>query len=308
MKILFTGATGVLGRAAIPGLAADGHDVAAVARSAKDGEWLEAVGADAVTVDLFDAESIDRGVAGSDAVIHFATAIPSIEKMAKRQAWATNDRLRAETTGLLVDAALTHGVGRFIQQSITLPYADGGDDWLDEDSPLDPAWVVLRSALHAEGHVDRFRRGGGVGVTLRLSRLYGPGRASADYIEGVRARKVPIVGKGDNYVSSIHVEDVAGALSAALTAPDGVYNVTDDSPVTAAEYTGSLAELLGAPEPRHLPRFVARLGLREAITLLTASHRVSNGRLRAATGWAPRFASVVDGWRDIVSHLPEPPA
>lgn len=174
MKIFFTGATGVLGRTAIPRLVADDHDVAAVARSAADREWLDGVGATASQVDLFDAESIDRAVAGADAVIHFATAIPPMEKMAKRQAWATNDRLRAEATGLLVDAALAHGVGRFIQQSITLPYADGGEDWLGEDSPLDPAWVVLRSALDAEGHVDRFRRGGGVGVTLRLSRLTGP--------------------------------------------------------------------------------------------------------------------------------------
>lgn len=93
-----------------------------------------------------------------------------------------------------------------------------------------------------------------------------------------------------------------------LTAPDGVYNVTDDSPVTAAEYTGSLAELLGAAEPRHLPRFVARLAFGGAITLLTVSHRVSNRRLRAATGWAPRFASVVDGWRDTISHHREPTA
>ncbi len=301
MRVLFTGATGVLGRAAIPRLVADGHDVVAVARSPADHGRLDDVGAQAVAVDLFDAESVDRAVAGADAVIHFATSIPPMAKMAKREAWATNDRLRSEATGLLVDAALAHGVGRFIQQSITLPYADGGDDWLDEDSPIDPAWVVIRSALEAEGHVDRFRRGGGAGLTLRLSRLYGPGRVSSDYIEGVRSRKVPVVGKGDNHLSSIHVEDAAGALSVALTAPDGVYNVTDDSPVTAAVYTGSLAALLGAPSPRHLPRFVARLAFGDVITLLTTSHRVSNARLRAATGWAPGFASVVKGWRDIVT-------
>lgn len=45
-------------------------------------------------------------------------------------------------------------------------------------------------------------------VTLRLSRLYGPGKASGDFVAGVANRKAPIVGAGDNYVSSIHVGGV----------------------------------------------------------------------------------------------------
>jgi nucleoside-diphosphate-sugar epimerase len=301
MKILFTGATGVLGRATVPGLNNAGHTVAAVSRSDEDHRWLEQHGAQPVAVDLFDPTSVDHGVAGCDTVIHFATAIPPMAKFSKRVAWSTNDRLRSEATRLLVDAALAGGISRFIQQSITLPYADGGDRWLDENSPVDPAWDVLRSALDAEAQVERFRQGGGAGVTLRLSRLYGPGKASQEYVEGVRNRKVPVVGQGDNYVSSIHVDDAASALAAALTAPDGVYNVTDDDPVTAAEYAGSLADLLGVSRPRRIPHLVARLALGEAATLLTTSQRVSNSRLRSTTGWAPKFPSVVDGWRDVVA-------
>lgn len=301
MKVLFTGATGVLGRAAVPLLVADGHEVSAVARSGEDHRWLDQVGARPVDVDLFDGESVDRAVAGSDTVIHFATAIPPLAAMVKRAAWAMNDRLRSEATELLVDAALAHGVGRFVQQSITLPYADGGEAWLDEETAIEPGWVVLESALDAEAQVDRFRRGGGVGVTLRLSRLYGPGRASTEYVEGVRTRKIPVIGKGENYVSSIHVDDAATALATAMTAPDGVYNVTDDKPVIAAEYTDSLATLLGAPTPRRIPRIAARLLLRDAIALLTLSHRVSNERLREMTGWAPRFPSVVEGWQNVVA-------
>jgi nucleoside-diphosphate-sugar epimerase len=301
MKILFTGATGALGRAAVPGLTRANHTVAAVSRTEEDRHWLERNGARPLEVDLFDPSSIEQAVVGCDTVIHFATAIPPMAKFSKRAAWSTNDRLRSEATRLLVDTALAGGVSRFIQQSITLPYADGGDKWLDEDSPIDPAWDVLQSALDAEAQVERFRRGGGVGVTLRLSRLYGPGEASQEYVEGIRNRKVPVVGQGDNYVSSIHVDDAASALAAALTAPDGVYNVTDDEPVTAAEYAGTLADLLGVTRPRRIPRLVARLALGEAATLLTTSHRVSNSRLRSTTGWAPKFPSVSDGWRDVVA-------
>ncbi len=109
-----------------------------------------------------------------------------------------------------------------------------------------------------------------------------------------------MVGAGDNYVSSIHVADVASALAAAMTAPDGTYNVGDDEPVTSAVYTDTLADLLDAPRPRRIPRLVARLAVGKAVTLLTTSQRVSNRRFSEATGWKPAFPSVREGWRNVV--------
>lgn len=300
MKILFTGATGVLGREAVPALAADGHDVIAVSRSADDAGRLEQTGATPEQVDLFDSSSIERAVAGVDTVVHFATAIPPLSAMTKRQSWEMNDRLRSEATGLLVDSAIANGVARFVLQSVTFAYADGGEAWIDESSPLSPGWEVLGSALDAEAHVDRFRATGGIGVTLRLSRLYGPGKASGEYVEGVAARKIPIIGDGSNYTSSIHSVDAATAITAAMIAPDGTYNVTDDEPVTSAEYTRSLAEILDAPEPRRIPGFVGRLALGRAVALLTTSQRVSNQRFRHAAGWKPAYPSVREGWHDVV--------
>ena len=302
MKILFTGATGVLGRAAVPLLVADGHDVIAVSRSSGATAWLEEAGARPEPVDLFDSTAIDRAVARVDTVVHFATAIPPMSKMTKRRSWETNDRLRSRATGLLVDSAIANHVSRFVQQSLTFAYHDGGEAWLDEDSRLAPGWDALDSALDAEAHVDRFRAAGGTGVTLRLSRLYGPGKASGDFVAAVADRRVPVVGSGDNYVSSIHVADAASALAAAATAPDGTYNVSDDEPVKAAVYTDILADLLDAPRPRRIPRLAARLVVGKAVTLLATSQRVSNRRFRETTGWEPTFPSVREGWRDVVDR------
>lgn len=300
MKILFTGSTGVLGRASVPLLIADGHDVVAVSRSDTDATWLDEMGARPTKVDLFDRESVDQAMAGIDTVVHFATAIPPQSSMAKRSSWDMNDRLRSTATGILVDAAIDHGVERFVQESISFVYADGGDSWLDESAPIGPVWDVLDSALTAEGHVDRFRESGGQGVVLRLARLYGPGPASGQYVEGVRSRSVPIVGKGTNYVSSIHTADAATALAAAMSAPDGTYNVTDDEPMRSAENLAALVEVLGAPEPRRLPTWMARSVLRGATGMLTVSHRVSNRAFKSATGWQPAFPSAAQGWEDVV--------
>lgn len=298
MKVLFTGATGVLGRAAVPLLVDQGHEVSALARAEEDRSRLEGIGARPVAVDLFDPEQVETAVKDVETVIHFATAIPALDSMPKREAWVTNDRLRSEATRLLVDSALANGLDRFIQQSITFIYADGGDEWIDESAPIAPAREILDSALDAEHHVQRFRDGGGTGVTLRLSRLYGPGAASAELIAGVRAHTVPIVGDGSNFVSSLHVEDAAAALVAALNVADGTYNVSDDEPVTSAVDMDTLAELLGARRPRRVPApIVERPGPP------TISHRVTNTRFRQVTGWAPRFPSVRRGWAEVVDRL-----
>jgi nucleoside-diphosphate-sugar epimerase len=296
MKILFTGATGVIGRAAVPLLTEEGHDVTAVVRSDTDRGWLSDVGARPESVDLFDRHSVLSATAGMDAVIHYATAIPPQAAMADRESWRMNDRLRSEATAKLVDAAIANGVERFVQQSITFIYADGADRWLDESAPIDPVWEALDSALAAEGHVARFSESGGTGVVLRMARIYGPGPTSADYVAAVRAREVPIIGKGDNYVSSAHSEDVATALLAGLSAPGGTYNVADDEPMTAAAEVNSLADVLGVARPPRLPMTEAPKTLKR----LTVSQRVANNAFKETTGWVPRFTSVRDGWADVV--------
>jgi nucleoside-diphosphate-sugar epimerase len=136
--------------------------------------------------------------------------------MHRAAAWATNDRLRDEATRTLVDAALAADVEAVVFPSITFNYADGGDSWLDEDAPLDPPFAPTRSALAAEGHLARFTSAGRRGVVLRLARLYGPGRASAEVAAMARHGRMIVIGRGANLVSSLHVEDAGSALAAGI--------------------------------------------------------------------------------------------
>ncbi|HSJ36203.1 MAG TPA: NAD(P)-dependent oxidoreductase [Acidimicrobiia bacterium] len=286
MKILFTGATGVLGTAAIPHLIEAGHEVVGVGRT---------------DLDLFDRAAVGRAVAGCDAVFHFATAMPAQAEMTKREAWRINDRLREEATANLVDAAIEQRVSTFVQESVAFAYADGGAGWLDEAVPLDPPFGAIDSAMVAEAHVARFTAQGGRGIVLRLGRLYGPGPVSGPYLEAVSARKLPLIGRGDNYVSHLHIDDAGAAVAAALDAPAGAYNVVEDEPVTAAEEMDVLVETLGARHPRRVPAWLARRLVGPATGLMTVSHRVSNGRFREAAGWSPEYSSVCEGWPAIVA-------
>lgn len=302
-RVFLTGATGSMGLAATRELVAGRHEVVGVTRSREGGRALLDLGATPVEVDLFDLEAVREAMAGSDVVAHFATSIPTGNDATKAKAWHLNDRLRTEGTSTLIAAAEAVGAGRFIFESISLAYPDGGDEWLDESIPLDPVAPMMASALDAEAQLAAFAERGGEAVSLRFGVLYGPGRASGATIEALRARQFPIVGRGDNWRSSIHVDDVGSAVRAAVDVAPGSYNVVDDEPMTQRELMEVMVASVDAPGARRVPFAVARLVAGKAARVLSVSQRVSNARFREASGWAPRYASARAGWAALEGEL-----
>jgi nucleoside-diphosphate-sugar epimerase len=301
MRIIVTGASGVIGRSSLPGLLAGGHDVVGFHHGDAGAEQLRQAGVEPRRVDLLDAAAVRRELRGADAVIHLATAIPPLAKVTKAHHWALNDRLRSEATRLLVEAAEWAGVRRVVAESVSFNYVDRGGHWITEDDEVEPVFRPTSSALVSEENVARFAADGAIGVSLRFAQLYGPGRASHELVEAVRARKVPMVGAGDNYVSSIHVEDAGAAVVAALRAPSGRFNVADDQPLRARERLALQVASVGAPPPRHVPAPIARLLVGKAVHQLTVSQRILNRRFRDATGWVPRYPSLREGWPTVIT-------
>ncbi len=117
MHIFVTGATGVLGKAVVSRLLADGHAVCALSRSEANTEVLQRLGAKPVPADLFDAQALVQVLAGcqAEAILHLATSIPPMMQVGRRSAWLENDRIRREGARTLVEAALAAGtVSTFI--------------------------------------------------------------------------------------------------------------------------------------------------------------------------------------------------
>ena len=206
-----------------------------------------------------------------------------------------NERLRSEASNHLVDGALHAGAVRYIQESIAFPYVDNGDQWIDEDHPVDQVGPFA-GARDAEAAARRFAERGGTGVALRFAQFYAP---EADHTiafnKTVRRRLNPFVGAPDAYSSFIHAEDAGAAVVAALQAPSGIYNVADDDPLTRDEAGRVLAEALGVKPPHALPK-VVRAATPGVGKLLMRSLRVSNQRFKDATGWAPQHPSIRAGW------------
>jgi nucleoside-diphosphate-sugar epimerase len=123
-----------------------------------------------------------------------------------------------------------------------------------------------------------------------------------DIVEFVRKGIAPALGRPDGYMSSIWLDDAATAVVAALRVPAGAYNVTDDEPVSRRAAFDELAATLGVKCPKSLPAVVTKLSGSIGETL-GRSQRLSNRKLREASGWQPAVRSIVDGWPKLVAAI-----
>jgi hypothetical protein len=194
----------VLGRALRPLAEAAGHEVALPGRE---------------ELDLFDPSAVGDAVRDVDGVLHLATRIRSLDQISDLEAWRENDRLRAEASRILVDAAIAAGAEVYVQPTVTFVYPQNGQ--VSEDTPVGEVLPILRSALAAEQETERFARAGGRGVVLRFGLLDGPGTWFEEPM-------------GD-FGATLHVNDAGRALLSALSLPSGIYNVCRDGERVSAE-------------------------------------------------------------------------
>jgi nucleoside-diphosphate-sugar epimerase len=302
MRVFVTGATGVIGSHAVPMLVHAGHRVTALSRSARNRERLPRLGAAPADADLFDVASLRRVMAGHDVVINLATAIPSsATRMMLPWSWRMNDRIRRDGSAAVAAAARAEGVERMIQESFAPIYVDRGDSWIDESTPVAPAGYN-RTALDAERSVERFTSGGGTGVVLRFAALYGPDALMREMLNVIRKGWAPLPGDPSAYFTSVAQSDAGSAVVAALAVPAGTYNVAEDDPMRRGEWLRSLAAAAAIAAPKPLPRWLTNLG-GSTMRLLSRSQRMSNRKLRDASGWAPRYPRASAAWPEIVAEL-----
>jgi nucleoside-diphosphate-sugar epimerase len=305
-RVFMTGATGVIGPPTVGRLIEAGHEVRAVSRRDEASALLRARGAEPVAVDLFDSDAVKAAVAGSDAIVHVATNVPPFPQMVRASAWETHNRLRTEATRHLVDAALAHGIGRMVKESITFVYEDGGDTWLDESSPLTFTPGLMAPTVQGEETAMALQAEGGEVAVLRFGLFYGgANRGTDEMLKLARWRASMVAGKPGAYMSSIHADDVATAVTAALDAPGGIYNVVDDEPMTRRDALDAFSAAFGLKKLRTNPAWIMRLLAGKAAQSLVASQRVSNAKFRAATGWAPAYPSLREGWQAEASKRAE---
>jgi nucleoside-diphosphate-sugar epimerase len=262
-------------------LLALGHEVYALVRNPQN-SGLPIHGRLALfEADILDSSSLHAGVAGCDAVLHLATAIP---KPGITMDWERNTAIRTSGTRNLLKVATQAGTRRYIQQSIALVYESAGDAWVTETSATAPSTPITAPVHNMEAQVMASQL---EWLILRSGIFYGPGTGRMfDWNKLALEGRLTVPGDGSDYLPLVHVEDMASAVVAAVdvSARSAIVNVVDDEPVTYRELFDYVARLhnCATPATGGPPIF--------------SSLRVSNRRAKNLLGWTPRYKSYRDGW------------
>jgi uncharacterized protein len=305
MLVAVTGSTGLIGTALVRRLTAEGHQTLRLTRSRPTGpdqsRWDPMGG-------RIDADAL----ASADAVVHLAG-----RGIADRLFWtrkARDEILQSRVRGTrllasaMADAAGSGGPRVLVCASGVHRYGDGGDRVLTESSPdgegflaevvrrweaaADPARAAGLRVVHVRNGIVQAAEGGTLARQLPLFRF------------GLGAR----LGSGRQWLSWVALDDTVGLYRHALLADDleGPVNGTAPNPVTNAEFTATLARVLGRPAFLAVPEVVPRLLLGQlAAELLFASLRVQPAAAQAS-GYEFRFPELEPALRHLL-HRPSRP-
>src|SRR5438876_6909461 len=255
MKVLVTGATGLLGSHLLQALQERGEQIRVLVLPAENAEKLIAQGVEVVRGDVTDASTLAPAVKDIEIIFHLAGMMGVNRPLA--------DYRLVNVTGSenLYQAAQAAGVRRFVHTSSPTVYGLGYGRFLTEEDALRPDPDPY-SLTKAEG--DRLMRrlmlkSNVETVILRPGTFFGPGdRLHFGRIaQKMKDGKGVIIGRGDNALPFCYVTDVVqGFLLAAYheNAPGKVYNITNDHPLTQLEMFNAIAAAVDGVRPtRHLP-------------------------------------------------------
>ena len=189
--------------------------------------------------------------------------------------------------------------------STTVVYGDWQGAWVSEDSETRSTSTRGLARLRAEAEWTGLSATKGLGLhVFRLAGIYGPGRNA---LETVLAGKARIIDKPDQVFSRIHVEDIATAVFASMTAPTAdvgtaeVFNVCDDEPCPPGTVIAHACDLLNRPVPTPVSMDEAGLSAMGR-SFYADNKRVSNQKLQDCFGWTPAFPTYREG---LAALLPD---
>jgi uncharacterized protein (TIGR01777 family) len=296
MKIVVSGASGLIGTQLVAKLSSSGHEVVRlVRRSPKAGEiqWNPKSG-------TLDAAALE----GVDAVIHLSGAGIGDKRWTDGYRKEILDS-RTATTALLATtmASLSRKPSVFLSGSAIGIYGARNDEQLTEVSTHGNGFlaeVCEQWEAAAKPAVDAGIRT----VYLRTGIVLSPkGGALKKLLPLFKLGVGGKFGSGKQWQSWISIDDEIGAIEHLLTANvSGAVNLTAPNPVTNAEFTKVLASVLKRPAIVPVPTFAPKilLGGELADALLFTGQRVIPAALNAS-GYMFKHTTLESAFRSLLS-------
>lgn len=325
MRVLVTGASGLLGRAVAAELISAGHEVRCFQRRPSG-----VAGAEDLLGSVTEPDEVASAVSGQDAVVHLAAKVSLAGDPVEF------DLVNVAGTRHLMDAARSEGIERFVYvSSPSVAHAGSsitGDDALAAD-PSSARGDYARTKAEAELQVlradsDVFRV-----VAVRPHLVWGPGDTQLveRVIDRARHGRLPLLDSGAALIDSTYVDNAASAIAAALSRVDDIhgqsYVVTNGEPRPVAELIAAMCAAGGVSSPRwRVPASVAKTAgsiieaawrlkpgadeppmTRFLAEQLSTAHWFDQRRTRADLQWTPAV-SLDEGFRRLAAHYAEHPA
>ncbi|BEP12642.1 NAD-dependent epimerase/dehydratase family protein [Acidothermaceae bacterium B102] len=316
MKVLVTGASGMLGKATAQALVDRGDEVTVLQRRPSGLPCREVLG------DVSDPSAVGQAVEGQEVVVHLAAKVDVVGP------WSEYEQANVVGTRTLIDACRSGSPFRLVHVS-SPSVAHAGDSLVGAGAgPADPEGarghyarskaMAEQIALAADG--DRLAV-----LAIRPHLVWGPGDTQlvGRIVERGRAGRLPLIGTGAALIDTTYVDNAVSALVGAVdawTVRGEALVVTNGEPRPVAEILSRLCLAAGVPGPRgHVPLVVAASAgsvietawrlLRRRDTppmtrflaeQLATAHWFDQRRTREALQWEPRV-SLDEGFAQLTA-------
>ena len=290
MKFFVTGASGYIGGSVAAHLAAAGHQVTGLVRSAGKVDAVRKLGIEPVTGTLDDADLLARSARAADVVVNAASADHRGAVESLLGALAGSGKAFIHTSGSSIVGTRSRG--------------ERSDDIFDEDTPVTPSPArVARVALNQFilSHHDKGVRPVIICPSLIYGIGHGVGRDSVQVPLLIKLAKTrgnaAHAGPGENIWSNVHIDDLVPLYALVIDkAPSGSFYFAENGEDSMRETCESINRMLGFAGP---PSSMSMQEAAAAWSEGTAEDTMaSNSRVRAKRarqlGWQPKARGLIE--------------
>jgi len=302
MHTLITGGTGLIGRALIDSLVADGHTVTVLSRAPQKHQASLPAGVTAVQWDGKTAEGWGHLADGADAIVNLAG-----EGIADGR-WSDERKQRILQSRVNAGKAVVEAVRqakvkpKVVIQSSAVGYYGVGDETPLPEGSAPGNDFLGRVCFDWEGSSAEVERMGVRRVVIRTGIVLSTkGGAFPKLLLPFHFFAGGAIGNGRQYFPWIHIDDQVRAIRFLMEneQASGPYNLTAPNPPTNSEFVQKLGKAMGRPALLPVPAFVFKIIFGEMSTVLLDGQRAVPKALEQA-GFGFSYPEATAATRDIL--------